>query len=81
MMFHIKLFFFTQMIVYASLTKYRINSIMLTEENISKLFLSFKLFELLCENFIAKLVDETVEKTIKILFENVEDFWRCSKKS
>lgn len=59
MMFHVKFLFFREVVVDAPLSKHRINSIMLTEENVSENFLAFELLKLFRENFLPKLVNET----------------------
>ena len=59
-MFHVKLFLVGKVIVNATLTKNRVNTVMLSKENISELLFSFKLFVLFCLNFLAVLVDEAV---------------------
>lgn len=64
-MFHVKLFFVTDVIVDTAFAKYRIHPVVLSDENIAELFLAFNFFhELFRFDFLAKFVNKSVDEII-----------------
>lgn len=60
-MFHVKFVFVGEMIVGASFTKHRVDSIVISNENIAELLLALEILDLLHFNFLAELVNEPIE--------------------
>lgn len=65
-MFHVKLFFVCKMILHTTLSKHGVDSQMLSQENISELFLSLEFLQLFRENFFSKFIHKAIENIKQI---------------